>query len=384
VKHISDGDLVKILTTIFFGSGADAFKYLNTVYDTPMRRQDLRELDMKWIDTNIVSDVGIGEDTIMNFAKLLTRMNGERPAACRHSNDELTEKLLESIADSSRHFHELAMTEYNALPGTRKFELPAGQPYAGSRDFLSCVEHYHRLWRSAVRSRVLTPMLPQRRVSSPNASKPSPSGMLEANTVKNYGGSHYSPTRSRNSTSPSRSLYLLRQAGLKLDRGTSTTTNFSDFSSDEIAMAVVGGRAEGFDVETCHDADSRRSIDVICDCCRGVGHVRRQCPSPKVYRSFGYVIKLLELAKHRSGQRGGPIKDSMNGKRTVTWGQRPQSRVQPSRFQSSPWKARPGFEGSRSGGEQVRNSSAKLADEHVVKTIATECEAQGMPISLAQ
>jgi hypothetical protein len=165
VKHISDGDLVKILTTNFFGSGADAFKYLNTVYDTPIRRQDLRELDMKWIDTNIVSDVGIGVDTIMNFAKLLTRMNGERPAACRHSNDELTEKLLECIADSSRHFHELAMTEYNALPGTRKFEVPAGQPNAGSRDFLSCVEHYHRLWRSAVRSRVLTPMLPQRRVS---------------------------------------------------------------------------------------------------------------------------------------------------------------------------------------------------------------------------
>ena len=51
----------------------------------------------------------------------------------------MTEKLLECIADSSRHFHELAMTEYNALPGSRKFEVPAGQLGAGSRDFLALI-----------------------------------------------------------------------------------------------------------------------------------------------------------------------------------------------------------------------------------------------------
>ena len=93
VKHINDGDLVEILATNFFGSGQDAFKYLNTVFDTPVRRQDLWELDRKWIDFNIISDVGIGEDSITNFVKLLTHMNGERPAAYRHTNDELKEKF---------------------------------------------------------------------------------------------------------------------------------------------------------------------------------------------------------------------------------------------------------------------------------------------------
>ena len=84
-----------------------------------MRWQDLRDLDRKRSDVNIMNDVGIGEDSIMNFAKLLSRLNGERPIANRHNDEELTEKLLECVADASSHFHEQATTEYNALPGSR-------------------------------------------------------------------------------------------------------------------------------------------------------------------------------------------------------------------------------------------------------------------------
>ena len=134
VKHISDTDLVKILWTNFFGNGQLAFNYLNTLYDTPVRRQDLRDLDRKWTDVNIVNDLGINEDSIMNFTKLLSRLNGERPVANRHNDDELTEKILECIADSSRHFHELAMIEYNALPGHRKFEVAARAGGVSKRD----------------------------------------------------------------------------------------------------------------------------------------------------------------------------------------------------------------------------------------------------------
>ena len=80
VKHISDPDLVKILAMNFFGNGQQAYNYLNGLYDTPVRRQDLRELDHKWIEVNIVNDESISEGTVRNFAKLLTHMNGERPA----------------------------------------------------------------------------------------------------------------------------------------------------------------------------------------------------------------------------------------------------------------------------------------------------------------
>jgi len=47
------------------------------------------------------------------------------------------------------------MTEYNALPGSRKLEMVAapaaggGPAVGGGRNFLACVDHYHRLWRRA-------------------------------------------------------------------------------------------------------------------------------------------------------------------------------------------------------------------------------------------
>lgn len=50
------------------------------------------------------------------------------------NDDELTEKILECIADSSRHFHELAMIECNALPGYRKFEVAARAGGVSKRD----------------------------------------------------------------------------------------------------------------------------------------------------------------------------------------------------------------------------------------------------------
>ena len=54
-------------------------------------------MDGESLETNITNDVGVNEDSIMNFAKLSTRMNGERPAGHRHNSDEVTEKLLECI-----------------------------------------------------------------------------------------------------------------------------------------------------------------------------------------------------------------------------------------------------------------------------------------------
>jgi len=155
----------------------------------------------------------------MNFTKLLSRLNGERPIASRHSDDELTEKLLECVADASRHFHEQAMTECNALPGNRKFEIAAGPAGPARRDFLACVEHYHRLWRSAVKSKVLTPVGPQRRATLTPALKVLSGKSFDANSMKGVkGGINPSSSSLRNAITPIHSLYVLRQAGLDLEK----------------------------------------------------------------------------------------------------------------------------------------------------------------------
>mmetsp|Transcript_19874 Transcript_19874/g.34819 ORF Transcript_19874/g.34819 Transcript_19874/m.34819 type:complete len:102 (+) Transcript_19874:285-590(+) len=73
-------------------------------------------MDKLWTELGIARDVGINHDSVSRFAKLLQRVNSQRPAGNRHGNDELCEKLLEAIADSSRHFNEGAMREYNAQP----------------------------------------------------------------------------------------------------------------------------------------------------------------------------------------------------------------------------------------------------------------------------
>jgi len=169
---------------------------------------------------------------------------------------------------------------------------------------------------------------------------------------------------------------------LRLDRGTVTTTNFETMSGDEIAMAVKGGKIDGFDFETCYDANDRRSVDIICDCCRGVGHVRRQCPSPKQYRSFGYVIKLLELARSRSEQRSKQSRDLAGGKRPPPRGQRLPLRNQPSSFQSAPRGANSAHEVGPREKEKVRGDATRAATERASKTIEADCEFRSMPISL--
>mmetsp|Transcript_4739 Transcript_4739/g.7259 ORF Transcript_4739/g.7259 Transcript_4739/m.7259 type:complete len:220 (-) Transcript_4739:970-1629(-) len=124
-KHISDGDLRTILFSQHFQDGHGALTYLDAAYDTPITRSELRAMDVLWTELSISMDVGVQPDSsISRFAKLLQRVNSQRPAPNRYGNDELCEKLLEAIADGSRHFHEGSMREYDAPVGSRQFEYP--------------------------------------------------------------------------------------------------------------------------------------------------------------------------------------------------------------------------------------------------------------------
>jgi len=163
-KHVSDGDLRTILFTNHFQNGLATIQFLDLAYDTPITRSELREMDKLWTELSIAQDVGVQQDSVSRFAKLLQRVNAERPAAHRYGFTELTEKLLEAIADASRHFNEGAMREYDAPAGSRQFEYPAGHPaFPGQRNFGACVHYYDGQWKQAVKSKILTVTAPLRR-----------------------------------------------------------------------------------------------------------------------------------------------------------------------------------------------------------------------------
>ena len=234
-----------------FQQGQDALKFLNTAYDTQVRPSDLRELDQAWNDLNIINDVGISEESINKFSKLLLRVNGERPEGNRHSTSVLTEKLLESISNASRHFSELAMKEIDAAIGQREFD-----DGSGNRNFIACVEYYNRQWAHAVKKKILTASPPVRRGATHKPDMDQLSRVFEAKTV-------------------------LEQH---------TTVNVDNLS--------------GYPESLCGSIASGRSGEVICDNCRGLGHMKRVCLSAARFRSLQQVIEALRTASERGPVRG--------------------------------------------------------------------------------
>ena len=72
----------------------------------------------------------------------------------RKTNDQMAERLLELLMDSSKHFQETTTTEYNAAVGSRRFGFVAPHPLAGQRNLAGLSQHYHNLWKTAVESRL--------------------------------------------------------------------------------------------------------------------------------------------------------------------------------------------------------------------------------------
>jgi len=262
-KHVSDGDLRTILFTNHFQNGLATIQFLDLAYDTPITRSELREMDKLWTELSIAQDVGVQQDSVSRFAKLLQRVNAERPAAHRYGFTELTEKLLEAIADASRHFNEGAMREYDAPAGSRQFEYPAGHPaFPGQRNFGACVHYYDGQWKQAVKSKILTVTAPLRRSGGQSA-------RVAADAAYQVQQSH--PPADRRAPSPTRTLQALAATGLDVTSGTVTTSDFHALAAPELANAVGEGEdSDDFTLEQCYDADNIPSVEIICDNCRGV------------------------------------------------------------------------------------------------------------------
>ena len=165
IRHLASKTLTDMLAapgSATFQNGIATLAQLDTLFDKPAGRSELREMNRRWDDLSIKDDVGVSETSISEFAIKLAHENARRPVASRYDDEELAEKMLESIKGCSAHLHESAATELDAPVGSRTFEHPAGHANAGQRDYLSLVTHFKLLWEQAVKAGHIPKVPPQR------------------------------------------------------------------------------------------------------------------------------------------------------------------------------------------------------------------------------
>ena len=340
-----------------FQDGHAAWNYLEGLMRTPPTAMELRAMNKRFDDIDILTDIGINANTIIMLNTKIKAVNAKFPAAHRKDQTACTERLLECISGVSKHFHQPAILEYNALPGARQFELPAVPPaLVGQRDFQACTAHFHVLWKTAVDDKLagFGVRAPQAR-PAPNVRQTLEAGLKDAAPpasgesllLASAGSADFYVPRP---ISPGRTLHRLAEAGDDLARthNVTTTTDWGMLTEDEVCAACVEGGVEGeFETMYMLDSDGAASIEIICDCCRGFGHVRRVCPSNHRTRSLEYAIAGLKAKLESSGQP----------RRSTLRGQRPPFRAQPRRY-SNP--------SSRSGGPARRSyvpNRARSAEE---------------------
>jgi hypothetical protein len=153
-RHLLDDDQITRMRNDTFQLGYESFINLRASCRMPVNQLRLREMDKEWDALDIINDIGINPFTIQQLCNKIRTLNGKRPAGHRKTQSQMSERLLECIFTSSKHFSEGAIIEYNAHQGERQHELRAPHPQAGDRDFNSIEEHYHPLWHAAVTSKL--------------------------------------------------------------------------------------------------------------------------------------------------------------------------------------------------------------------------------------
>ena len=322
--HQEDKEVRSYLRLAHFQDPLPAMQYLRDTYRKNIDTITLRQMTKDFDDFDLLHEIGVNENSVPLACKKLRHMNSRRPAAHRFDETRLTEKLLEMLFQTSKHFSESATVEYNAPAGSRKFEHPAGHARAGQRDFRACEAHFHALWSSAVRSR-----MPGFHTRAPTAKPSAPtrntlesglvlsearSGALEAGSQDTY---------VRRSGSPTKTLGDLACAGdeLAARRGTMTTTDWGMLNESELACVVADEPHDEFDVAYVFDGDDTGSVELLCNNCRGLGHIAKFCPSAKKFRSHEYAIAANKNALDK--------KNNNVAKRPPGRGQRPPFRAQP-------------------------------------------------------
>ena len=375
VKHITDQDVLTVLSTTCFQDGRAALQYMDANYDRALERSELRSINREWDDLSIAKEVGVREDTCVKFLAVLRRVNGERPAGPhRHDDDTIAEKFLEAISDASSKFSESALDEIDQPPGSRRFETAAG-----GRNLNAIVAYYDKLWKAEVKAGRLTRTQPQRG----GAQNPPRHQIDAARRV-----SVDTPQRALRASSPTASLRVLHNAGFDVRNNTNTTSDFTELDDSVLAAAVEETcqlcdtsnlddlddiartcSERGFTIETVYDADGTPSVEIVCDNCGGAGHVTRVCPSAKRHRSCEYLLALIKARFDRKEARARQAGNPPGGRRPPPRGQHAPFRPQPRRLQPRRFMPR---QNARVAEEEEREDESERETHETQRSVRIE------------
>ena len=169
------------------------------------------------------------------------------------------------------------------------FQHPLGMGAAAgnTRDLPGLINHFHEGWSKAIKAGHI-------------ATSKATMHQSRANMMVELGRSAaVEPEYQETEASALERMYL---AGAPVEKGNTTTSRLGGVSEHELALAVRGESAE---CEVCFQADGEnvRSFEIICNNCRGMGHIAKDCGSHKQARSLDYVIRALQGAKEASLRR---------------------------------------------------------------------------------
>ena len=269
-KHITDDALRRMITNEAHNDGRAAWRIIQRECDQPITELELEEMRQNVRGMTIAHSVGYTEYSVSRFRRALVDENSKIPVpADRITENDLCVIVLNAISKASPHLAPVTDTELKAAPAARQFVYPPTHPYAGLRSLTAIVAHFDPIWRAAVQRGTI----PLRAPGGPRANV----AQVMA-TEANDGGAGFD------------------DGGLDLRPG-------------EALAHVAAALAE---------SKPMRTGEVICWNCKGLGHSKAQCPSPRLERSYAAVIAQLS---GMAASRGGPSTPVRVGK-----GRRPPPR----------------------------------------------------------
>ena len=111
--HQEDKEVRSYLRLAHFQDPLPAMQYLRDTYRKNIDTITLRQMTKDFDDFDLLHEIGVNENSVPLACKKLRHMNSRRPAAHRFDETRLTEKLLEMLFQTSKHFSESATVEYN-------------------------------------------------------------------------------------------------------------------------------------------------------------------------------------------------------------------------------------------------------------------------------